>query len=183
MMTSSHQVPHQVGRVSRKAIVTALVAGMLACAGDSESESAAASQDAAPRAAQASAVFELGGETYTFERATCDLDDSIDDDVLVRASGTAPDGRRMSLEVERREVGEVLHDRVTLYLGNIADGDHWNAYASGEPGGTWRADIVGEPLDGPLVVIEAGGLTAEGTFAHETRDESQPGSLRVSCTG
>jgi hypothetical protein len=158
-------------------------AGIVACGGESAPESAAASQGAATRAAQATATMELGEESYTFERVTCDLDDSIDDDILLRAGGTAPDGRRMTLEVERREVGDMRHDRVTLYFGSMMEGDQWHSYASEQPGGGWMVLDTREPLDGPLVVIQNGELTAEGTFKHETRDATQPGSVRVRCEG
>jgi hypothetical protein len=163
-------------------MLTVIAAGMVACAGENAPEPAAGSQDSPSRVARPGAVMELGNESYTFESATCDLDDRIDDDVLLQARGTAPDGRRMTLEVERREVGDILHDRVTLYFGSIVDGDHWNATASGRPGGGWATE-VGEPLDGPLVMIRGGELSAAGTFVHETRDATQALALRVRCEG
>jgi hypothetical protein len=180
-MTSFHKAPPLI--VSRSGLIAVIAAGTVACGGEDTPETAAAAQDAASQEVQAEAVMELGEETYTFEGARCDLDDSFDDDLLVQASGTAPDGRRMTLEVERREVGETLHDRVTIYFGSITEGDHWNATANGQPGGSWMTAAGGEPLDGPLVVIDGETLTAEGTFEHETRDETLMGSLRVSCGG
>jgi len=103
---------------------------------------------------------------------------------LLRAGGTAPDGRRMSLEVEQRRVGDMLHERVTLYFGRLTEGDQWHARASGRKGGSWAtATAGGEPLDGPLIVIQDGVLTAVGAFAHETRDEAMQGSLRARCGG
>lgn len=182
-MTYFQAAPRRIGSRSVWAMLTVIAAGMMACGGESAPDSAATTQDAASPAAQATAVMELGEQSYTFERVTCDLDDSIDDDILLRAGGTAPDGRRMTLEVERREVGDVLHDRVTLYFGSIMDGDQWHSYASGQPGGSWMVLDTREPLDGPLVVIADGELTAEGTFKHETRDETQPGAVRVRCEG
>jgi hypothetical protein len=165
------------------AMLTLAAAGIVACSGENTPETAAASQDATSQEVQAEAVMELGGETYTFESARCDLDDSFDDDLLVQASGTAADGRRMSLEVERREVGGLPHDRVTIYFGSMMEGDHWNAYANQTPQGTWVTENGGDPLDGPLVVIDGTTLTADGTYKHETRDEASTGSLRVSCGG
>lgn len=166
---------------SLKAGLTATIAtlGLMACGGDAEP--APANEEPASRAVQATAVMELGEESHAFDRVTCDLDDSNDDDVLLRARGTAPDGRPMTLEVERREVGEVLHDRVTLYFGSIVEGDQWHAYATGRPGGPWATHSGGEPLDGPLIAVEEAVLTAEGMFAHETRDATLPGSMRVQC--
>ncbi len=182
-MTSSHEVPHRIPSSSVRVMLTFIAAGMVACGGENAPEPAAGSQGPASPAVQPGAVMELGDESYTFESATCDLEDSMDDDVLLQARGTAPDGRRMTLEVERREVAGILHDRVTLYFGSIVDGDHWNATASGQPGGGWATDIGGEPLDGPLVMIRGGELSAEGTFVHETRDATQHGALRVRCEG
>lgn len=175
-----------VARLSGTSL-TVLAVTLVACSAEPAARSedaprSAAAQAATPQAAASSATLELGSDTYTFDRVTCDLDDSVDDDILVRGSGTAPDGRRISLEVERREVGDRLDDRVTVYFGSMVEGDHWNARASGQPGGSWATAIAGgEPLDGPLVVIEGSTLTAEGTFTHETRDESLEGSLRVTC--
>jgi hypothetical protein len=180
-MTSSHKAPQLIGSSWVLAMLAVAAAGIAACGGENTPDTAAASQNAASQQGQAEAVMELGEETYTFERVTCDLDDSIDDDVLLRANGTAPDGRRMSLEVERREVGDMLHDRVTLYFGSMMEEDQWHSYASGQPGGSWIVLDTREPLDGPLVVIDGETLTAEGTFTHETRDEARQGSLRVAC--
>lgn len=178
-MTTSHGLLH---RICTRASLP-VVAGALACGGEGASGSDATSQAEAFGPSQATAVFELGEDTYTFERVTCDLNDSIDDDVLVRASGTAPDDRRMSLVVEQRIVGDLRHERVTLYFGSMMEGDHWNSYGTEQPSGNWVTENGGRPLDGPLLVKQGDELTAEGTFDHETRDASQAGALRVNCGG
>lgn len=180
-MTHSKVGPLRLDSRSAGLVATVVTLSLMACGGDDAPEPAPTNEAPASRAAQATAVVELGEDSYTFERVTCDLDDSIPDDVLLRARGTAPDGRSTTLEVERREVGDALHDRVTLYFGSIVEGDQWHAYATGRPGGPWATHSGGEPLDGPLVDMEAGGLTAEGTFVHETRDATLPGSVRVQC--
>lgn len=180
-MTHPRVGSRRIGSRSAGLVAAVITLGLVACGGEDAPEPAPSNEGPTSRAAQATAVMELGEDSYTFERVTCDLDDSIPDDVLLRARGTAPDGRSTTLEVERREVGDALHDRVTLYFGSIVEGDHWNAYATGRPGGPWTTQSGGEPLDGPLVDIEAGGLTAAGTFAHETRDATLPGSVRVQC--
>jgi hypothetical protein len=171
---------------SRLVLVTlaGLVLGAVGCTADSAPEQNPPPQANVAGAVGPTATVELGADTYVFDRVTCDLQDSVHDDILVRGSGTAPDGERMSFEVERREVGDMLHDRVTIYFGNIVEGNHWNATASGRPGGSWATGVAGgEPLGGPLVVLEGTALTAEGTFAHETWDEPRRGSLQVSCGG
>jgi hypothetical protein len=128
------------------------------------------------------ATVELGSDSFRFERAQCDLTDAVDDDILARGSTTTPDGRRVSFEVERREVRGTFHDRVTVYFGSLAQGDQWHTRGVGQPGGPWTTAVAGgRPLAGPLVVIGKAGLTARGTFEHETRDESRPGSLQVNC--
>lgn len=173
--------PVRIRSLTAGLLATVVTFGLMACGGEDAPEPAPTNEAPTSRATQATAVMELGEDSYAFERVTCDLDDSMGDDVLLRARGTASDGRSMTLEVERREVGDVLHDRVTLYFGSIVEGDQWHAYATGRPGGPWATSNGGEPLDGPLVDIMAGGLTADGTFVHETRDATRPGSVRVQC--
>lgn len=180
-MTHSQAQPHRIDSRWSKTSMAFVVALLAACGGDGAPESAATSGEPSSPATRVTAVMELGEELYTFERVTCDLDDTIDDDVLVRAGGTAPDGRRMTLEVERREVGDMLHDRVTLSFDSMMEEDRWNAYVSGRPGGTWTTLVDRETLDGPLVVVENGQLTAEGIFTHETGDATRPGVVRVRC--
>lgn len=180
-MRHPKEEPLRLGSRSAGLLATVVTLGLMACGGEPDAEPAPTNEAPASRATQATAVVELGEDSYTFERVTCDLDDSMGDDVLLRARGTATDGRSTTLEVERREVGDALHDRVTLYFGRIVEGDQWHAYATGRPGGPWATHSGGKPLDGPLVAVEAGGLTAEGTFAHETLDATRPGSVRVRC--
>jgi len=154
------------------------------CGADTTPGSDAASRSGPASSSGSAATLELGPKAYSFARVTCDLEDRVPDDILVRATGTAPDGRRMHLEVERREVGGLHHDRVTITFGSIVDGDQWSATASALPDGGWaRTSAGGEPLDGPLVVIGEDGLRATGTFAHETREEKREGSLVVRCAG
>lgn len=76
----------------------------------------------------------------------------------------------------------MIHERVTLYFKSIVEGDHWNATASGTPGGSWAVTTVGDvPLDGPLIVTQTGDLTATGSFHHETREETLEGNLNAHC--
>ncbi|HKK07725.1 MAG TPA: hypothetical protein VKA44_02450 [Gemmatimonadota bacterium] len=161
-------------------VLAVLVAG---CGGDGTPDADGAPRSG-PASTPASATLELGPDTYRLDRVSCDLDDRVPDDLLLQATGTAPDGRRMHLEVERREVGGLTRDRVSVYFGSIADGDQWSATASALPGGGWATTSAGgEPLDGPLVVIEGDELRAAGRFRHETRDEARTGALLARCAG
>jgi len=166
-------------------VVLAMAAFALgACGSDETPDSTAMAGDLPAETGEPAAAAELGGETYTFDRSTCDLEDSIDDDILARASGTIPDGRRASIEVERREVGDQWHERVTVYFGSLMEGDQWHAVAHGQPGGQWFTGTAGgEVRDGPLIVIRGNEVTAEGSFSHETRDETREGSVRILCGG
>lgn len=183
MSSSSHSRANSHPEKSLRAALPLLTI-VAACTADVVPKSDEALQEASTPPAGAAATLVLGPDTYSFERVTCDLDDRVDDDILVRATGTASDGRRMTFEVERREVGDLIHDRVTIYFGPLVDGDQWHMRASALPEGGWATTPVGgDPLEGPLVVIENSELRAEGTFTHETRDEAQQGSLRASCAG
>lgn len=184
IMKSHHSDPSSRGRRPAQIAIAVIAVGIAACSADESTESAGAPREVPSGMTEAAATVQMGGRSYTFSQVQCDLDDQVDDDVLLRAGGTAPDGRRMSLEVEQRRVGDMLHERVTLYFGSVTEGDQWHARASGSEGGSWATATAGdEPLDGPLIVIKDGVLTAEGAFVHETRDETQQGSLRARCAG
>jgi hypothetical protein len=155
-----------------------------ACGAGATPDSDGASRAGPIPSTGATATLELGPDTYGFDRVSCDLDDRVPDDVLLQATGTAPDGRRVHLEVERREAGGLIRDRVSVYFGSIVDGDQWSATASTLPDGGWATSPAGgEPLDGPLVVIAGDELHAAGRFRHETREEVREGSLVVRCAG
>jgi len=55
----------------------------------------------------------------------------------LRGTGTASDGRRLSVEVERLAAGETVNERATVYFGGLVDGDHWTARATQWPDGGW----------------------------------------------
>jgi hypothetical protein len=183
MTSSSHSRRSSHPAKWARAALPLLAILIVACTSDAVPDSDR-TQEASTSQASATATFELGPDTYAFERVTCDLDDQVGDDILARAAGTTPDGRPMRFEVERREVGDLLHDRVTLYFGRMIDGDQWHARASQLPGGGWATTSAGgDPLDGPLIISHDRELAAEGMFTHENREETQPGSLRVTCAG
>ncbi|MDP2479225.1 MAG: hypothetical protein Q8W51_02230 [Candidatus Palauibacterales bacterium] len=166
-----------------RALLLVLAVVVAGCGGEATPDG-----DEAPRSGPASApavaTLDLGPDTYRFDRVSCDLDDRVPDDLLLQATGTAPEGRRVHLEVERREVGGLIRDRVSVSFGSIVDGDQWSATASALPDGGWATSPAGgEPLDGPLVVIEGDELRAAGRFRHETRDEAREGGLLARCAG
>lgn len=172
----------------RRVVLSLALVAHAACGGGETSDTPSTTEDSPAGANDLTAVVELGAERYTFDRVFCDLEDGNDDDMLARASGTAPDGRSATMEVERREVmdqygdDDRLHDRITVYFGSRSEEDQWHAVANGPPGGEWSSGVlVGEPRDGPLIVIDGNELTAEGSFTHEIRDETLEGSVRIVC--
>lgn len=169
-------------RRARAIMLTVPLFGLAACGSGDASDSSSTAGDRTTENRKPAAIAELGTDSYTFERSTCDLEDSIDDDILARASGTTPDGRRVSIEVERRQAGSGVHERVTVYFGRMMEGDQWHAVASGEPGGPWSTgNVGGEARSGPLIVLQGDELTATGSFRHETRDAMRDGSIRIMC--
>lgn len=72
---------------------------------------------------------------------------------------TAPDGRRLTVEVERLSGSETTQERATIYFDGILDGDHWTARRSGHPGGRWFAGSAQlEQVDGPLLQVSGDDL-------------------------
>lgn len=89
---------------------TALLSLALAGCGDGgshdETRAASAKTGAAGGAtadvpADRAGSFEIGGTSYPFRVVRCDLSGDSPDGTLLRGTGTSPDGRRLSVEVER----------------------------------------------------------------------------------
>lgn len=127
-------------------------------------------------------TFDLDGTVYTFLVVKCDLTGSSETGMLLRGTGTAPDGRRLTAEVERLTPGETINERATVYFGGLVDGDHWTARASGWPDGRWFAGEDGsEPVEGPLIRVSGNELTAEGAYGHERDGLTKTGRIHATC--
>jgi hypothetical protein len=158
---------------------------VVACGGESAAASAGASGEAASQRAEpadAAGTLELGETSYAFPSVSCDLEDSQGTGMLVRAFGKAADGRGTVLEVERLHLGHTTHERVTVTVGKMMEGDVWEARAEGWPDGRWFSDAAGSrPLDGPLIVVADGVVSADGAFRQEKGDLAREGALRIRC--
>lgn len=167
------------------ALLGSLTCAVVACGGDHAEASARASAQASsqrPQPAQAAGTLQVGGTSYAFASSSCDLEDSQGTGMLVRAFGDAPDGRRTVLEVERLHAGETTHERVTVTVGTMMEGEVWEARAEGWPDGRWFRDAGGSrPVEGPLIVVSDGMVSADGTFSQEEGDLSRDGTLRIRC--
>lgn len=151
-----------------------------AAAGGAQRADVAAAPVASADAATGTMV--LGGTTYEFRVSRCDLTGNSPDGMLLKGAGTAPDGRRLTVEVERLARSETTQERATIYFGSIVDGDHWTASRSGHSGGRWFAGSEQlEQVDGPLLQVSGDDLLVQDTFAHETKDSSQAGVMRATC--
>lgn len=138
-------------------------------------------EEAASIPSDRAGTFELDGETFSFLVVTCDLSGTREDGMLLRGTGTVPDGRRLSVEVERL-AGETVNERATVYFGGLVDGDHWTARAIQWPDGRWFADeIRNEATEGPLIRVSGNELTAEGPYRHERDDTTMPGIIHATC--
>ena len=126
--------------------------------------------------------FVLDGTEYPFLVVRCDLTGRSPDGMLVRGGGTAPDGRRFSIEVERLDGGETVDERVSAFLGSIVDGDHWTTRRTRWPDGRWFSDEIGnDPAEGPLIRVSGNELIVDADFEHETEETSRSGVLRAAC--
>lgn len=147
-----------------------------------EAADPARAADAASVPADRAGTFEIDGVRHPFLVVDCDLAGHRETGVLLRGTGTASDGRRMTVEVERLARGETVNERATVVFGGIVDGDHWTARGIGWPDGRWFADEAGsEPTDGPLIEISESELTAEGTYRHERDSSDGTGKIHAVC--
>ena len=164
------------------ALLVMLLAGFTSCAG-AEPDSSAAAQPAGGRIPDDRAgLFELGDARYPFLVVRCDLTGNAPDGMLVRGSGTAPDGRRMAVEVERLVDEPNVSERATVYFGRLLDGDHWSVSRFGRPGGRWFTEEVGnEAADGPLHQLTGSELVVTAPFRHSLQDTTRQGTLRARC--
>jgi len=127
-------------------------------------------------------TFEMEGKTHAFLVVQCDLTGSSEDGMLLRGTGTLPDGRRLSVEVERLASGETVNERATVYFGGLIDGDHWTARAIQWPDGRWFADEIGsEVTEGPLIRVSGNEVAAEGAYQHERDDSTKRGRVHATC--
>lgn len=172
--------------------VRALTAAVLAFAtagcggaagGDGESLPESASRVASASSGR-SGTFEIGDTSYQFRITSCDLSAERTDGVVLRGAGTAPDGRSLSVVVQRTATssGNVVWESATLYFGSIVDGDHWTARRGGRKDGLWMPGRPGEAADGPLIEVSGNELLVQATLSHETDDSSRPGVLRATCS-
>jgi hypothetical protein len=163
----------------------------IACGGDSDmgaSDAAPIARSDAPPPVMGS--FELPDTTFAFRLIKCDLTGTAPDGILLRGSGTMPDGslllpdgRRMSIEVERLtpETGGpgFLYERATVQFGSFMDEDGWEATATSMDGSRWTSD--NDVLEGPIIQVSGNDLSVAATYKHASRDEWVEGTLRVTC--
>lgn len=136
----------------------------------------------APNPIDRAGVIELDGVRYAFLVTHCDLSGDGPDGMLIRGTGTTPDGRRVIVEVERLTRDESVHERASAFFGGIMDGDHWAARRNRWPDGRWFQDEVGEEAaEGPLIAISGNELTARGRYRHKTQGTDKSGVIRATC--
>ena len=127
-------------------------------------------------------VFQLGDEEYPFLVVRCDLSGGAPDGMLIRGSGTAPDGRRMAVEVERLVDEPNVSERATVYFGRAVDGDRWSVSRFNRQDGRWFTEEVGnETADGPLHQISGGELVVTAPFRHPRQNMTRQATLRARC--
>jgi hypothetical protein len=173
--------------------VLTLIPLLSACGGDVET---GASADAPVQTAQAAQAimgsFELPDTTFAFRLTRCDLTGTAQDGILLRGSGTMPDGsmllpdgRRLGITVERLtpEMGGPgwLYERATVQFGSMMDEDGWEATASSQDGSAWIAEDSRTALDGPIIQVSGNDLIVAATYKHASRDERVEGMMRVTC--
>lgn len=158
-----------------------------ACGGEDDG-SAAAQVPAEP----VMGSFELPDTTLAFRVVRCDLTGTAPDGIFLRGSNTrpdgtplSPDGRRMSIEVERLtpDMGGPgwIYERATVQFGTLMDEDAWEATASSRDGSAWTTGDFGVALDGPIIQVSGNELVVDATYKHVSRDEEVEGTLRVTC--
>lgn len=125
--------------------------------------------------------FEYSGTSYPFRIVRCDLTGQLYDGMILHGAGTAPDGRRLAVSVDRTG-SDVVHQNAFVSFGDLKDGDNWSASRTSLQDGRWFADEgATEPADGPLFQIAGNELFVAATFHRESDDVFQPGVLRATC--
>lgn len=165
-----------------------LSAAVIAACGSDAGGSQDGAQPQASRTAQQPAgveqagTFEHGDTTYRFQVTRCDLTGTRYEGILLHGLGETPDGRRISVEVERADRGDWTSHNVMVAFGSLMDGDVWTASTHQLQDGRWFADESAmEPADGPLLEIADDHVTAAGTFKHERDGRTERGTLRATC--
>lgn len=166
----------------RAPLLSAALLATFACGGDSPEPPASAPTAEAAPSTQEAGTFTLGEETFEFRVVRCDLTGASMDGILLAGTGTTPDDRRISVEVERLDESETIRERASVWFGSITEGDGWSARAAGYPDGRWFGDEARtETAEGPLLEVAGNALTVAAPFHHRTREESRPGTLRATC--
>lgn len=178
-------------RVSGFGLVSVSVLMCLpACGGDSAPGAPAGTPAGA--AAPVMGTFELDGQRQEFRVTQCDLSGNAPNGILVRGTGTMPDGRslmpdgrRLLIEVERLAPGMggsgMLYERATVQYGSFMDEDGWELAATTMPDGNWWASENGPKLDGPPIQVTGDDLVVTGPYQHASRDTRLAGTLKVTC--
>ena len=154
---------------------------MTAC-GDGAADEPARTAEAVQPAVERSGTVELAGTTHEFQIVRCDLTGARYAGTLIHGTGVQPDGRRMSVQVERIEDDGRMSENVFVSFGSLMDGDVWTAAVHRVPDGRGFSDeAMLEPAEGPLLTLTGGELTAAVTFVRETDGTERSGILRATC--
>lgn len=170
---------------------TLLMLTLGACGGaEDDAERAGPEDGRPPNAATATPeasrgiALDFGGTHYSLRLVRCDLTGTRYDGMLVHGSGTAPDGRGISLQVERVEEGDRVSEGLFISFGSLMDGDAWSASRHRVPDGRWFGDEAAmEPADGSMVEISGDEIVVDAELARETDGTTQPGTVRATCSG
>jgi hypothetical protein len=153
----------------------------VAC-GDGTADTHARTAEAVQPITERSGIVELDGTTHEFQIVRCDLTGARYDGMLVHGSGLHPDGRRMSVQVERvaRDAGS--RENVFVSFGSLMDGDVWTVAAHQAADGGWFSDeAMMEPAEGPLLAMSGDEIRADVTFIREVDGTERRGTVRASC--
>lgn len=170
---------------------TAVVVGALlasACgAGDDPGAGAADNPEARAVAAESAGTLVMGDGAYAFVVRTCDPEGRDPNGVTLRGHGTAPDGRRLTIEVERLPANEPhgrLEHNAFVLIGGVMEGEAWSAKRIRAADGEWReAEHVDAPATGPLVEVDGRRVSVRGTLWREGSEDRVEAELLADCPG
>ena len=128
-------------------------------------------------------TFTLAGETYPFSVLSCNTETDLSSRTAYTLYGRGKTGASDNFEifVTRKNVDGIISHGVTVRLTGTSGERMISRAARSHVSDAW-VDGVGDPAAGPLVHIDGGRISAQGTFRDEHNEVLGTGVLEATCS-